>query len=337
MSNVPFVNQLGDALEKAISDPIIERAPWRRRRPRRHAIVLAVIVALGGCGALAGTLASRLLSANSPVVLAANGQVTCFKTASFKDGAIYAGVEGSSPIPTCAQQRRQSGWPTVALVACGDGIFGAAVIPSSGSGSCKRAGLPPLPAGYPRELAKVQRLHKRLEVLQASAGCIPQAQMLSRAQGVLNAAGWKGWRAVDAYSAPAGGPCGAVAPYPAFPNASGGTHLDPLHRVLEVGAQPYPSTLELLTPKRELALGKSYDTRCYSEASIRALMRRYLAGTSRRVDIATTRAPKSSVLDEHWVQGPQWNKLLAAGCVIFTGLSTDRGGYNVIAGVWRRQ
>jgi hypothetical protein len=336
MSEIPFVNQLGDAIEAAISARSTGTAWWRRRRPGRSAVAITAIVVLGGCGALAGTLASRLLSANNPVVLASDGQVTCYKTASLQEGAIDQVVEGSSPIPTCARQRRQSGWPIVALVACGDGAYGAAVIPSSGTGSCRRAGLPPLPAGYYSELARVQALRKRLEVLQASAGCIPPAQMVSRAQLVLNQAGWKGWRAVSNYGGRAGGPCGSVAPDPGLGQLSGGTALDPLRHVLEVNAQPYPSTLQLLNPEHEAALGKTYDTRCYSEASIRSLMRRYLAATHRRIDVSVTRAPKASVLDEHWVKGPQWNKLLAAGCVIFTGLSTDRGGYNIIANIWRR-
>jgi hypothetical protein len=336
MSEIPFVNQLGDAIETTIGARSTGNAWWRRRRRARSAVAITAIVVLGGCGALAGTLASRLLSANNPVVLASNGQVTCYRTASLQNGAIDQVVEGSSPTTTCAQQRRQSGWPTVALAACGDGAYGAAVIPSSGAGSCKRAGLPPLPTDYESELATVQALRTRLETLQASASCIPPPQMVSRAQLVLNQAGWKGWRAVPNYGGRAGGPCGSVAPDPGLGEVSGGTALDPFRHVLEVNAQPYPSTLELLTPQREAALGKSYDTRCYSETSIRALMRRYLAGTNRRIDISVTRAPKASVLDDHWASGPRWNNLLAASCVIFTGLSTDRGGYNIIANIWRR-
>jgi len=336
MSEIPFVNQLGDAIEAATSAPRTRSAWWRRHRPRRSATAIVVIVTLGGCGVLAGTLASHLLSANNATVLASNGQFNCYKTASLTVNTGYYDLDGCSLIQACTRLRRQAGWPTVALVACGDGALGAAVIPSSGPGSCKRAGLPPLPARYYSELAKVQVLHKRLEVLQASANCIPPAQMARRAQKVLAQTGWSGWHAVFSnYGGRLNEPCGSVAPEPTDPQI-GGADLDPLDHTLQVGAQPYPSTLKLLTPSREATLGKSYDIRCESVAGVRAVMHRYLRGTGRPVDISVTRAPKASVLAKHWVQGARWNKLLAAGCVIFTGIQADSGGYNVVATVWQR-
>ena len=94
MSEIPFVNQLGDALETAIAKPA--RAPRLRRLGRRRylAVALAALAVTGGSAAVAELF-------TDPVEIGF-GAVGCFEQPSTDGNVAVISDPTSTPVELCA-------------------------------------------------------------------------------------------------------------------------------------------------------------------------------------------------------------------------------------------
>jgi hypothetical protein len=187
VSEIPFVNQLGDALERGA---VTAMAPRRRLWAPRHLRLIVVVALLAVAG---GASAAVLLSRSTATELAAN-DVACYGAGG---GVTVLASDGSSPTVLCSHAL--GGAPSAAsLVACigGSGANGPSVrvYPARSSDECQRRGLAPLPAAYAFAQARAAALGRALLAVLDSSDCVPLAQFTVRAQGLLESLGWAGWR-----------------------------------------------------------------------------------------------------------------------------------------------
>jgi hypothetical protein len=187
VSDIPFVQALGDALDAATVAP--------RRRHRRVILAVAALLLVGS-----GAAAASLLTNSTEL---ASDSVGCYDAAG---NVSVVAVEGFSPVATCARvlhTRRP-------LVACaGEGAV--LVYPRPAPRDCK-----PLPASYRAARVRFLALQRNVRALERSAGCLPPAAMAQRVDALLARTGWAGWRAQVRYDM-SKGPCGWVSQ----PNGAG--------------------------------------------------------------------------------------------------------------------
>ena len=226
MSTIPFVEQLGDAIQAAIADPAVAR----RHRARRRLVVAVAALLL-----LAGSLAAaRLL--NEPGKLA-TASIGCYEDAAMRGGVTIIWPGDRAPVEACAETFREAGQPVPPLVACA--YNGAvAVLPGADQSVCQRYALEPLPPGYAPALGKVAELEKAILAIEGEADCLPPEALARRLQQLLDRSGWTGW---TTWLRPdvSPGPCGSVS------NLGGGGRrgiagsLDEAgHRVMIFGGPP---------------------------------------------------------------------------------------------------
>jgi hypothetical protein len=220
VSEIPFVNALGDALEIAISAPAPATTPRRWRiglpRGRGRLLVALAVVGLGGA-AFAATQQSEI-----PLVTA---DIACYSGGGFNASAYYdVQPNGRSPQAVCAQRFRANGpralgAPGVKLVACDDPppvqergpVPGfVAVFKANGSSrQCQNLGLSPLQtAPYVATALRVRTLVRHLAAAGDNGRCTPPRTLLYRVQRVLRSFGWSGWRAEVDPLVSRPGPCG---------------------------------------------------------------------------------------------------------------------------------
>jgi hypothetical protein len=171
MSEIPFVNNLGDALERAI---VPQTARGRRRlrgRPWRLALVLALLVA-GAAGA-----AQTLLS--SPTQRAAINGIGCYDGTNDSAGGAFD-VYGPSPIAACRRIYRAEhsalARPEVRLIACvgGQGPIAMVFKADGNPDQCRRLGFSALPTTYAAAAADVATLNRAILATWRSANCTPR-------------------------------------------------------------------------------------------------------------------------------------------------------------------
>jgi hypothetical protein len=279
MSEIPFVQALGDALERAITEDLAHRAPARRRLrlPRRRGRLLIALAALAlGGGALAATL-------QSSTRLAA-GTVNCSYGASDTSAGVQAvALRGLSPVAACREEYRRGGpaaldRPGVKLVACQQAGFYVDVMVADGRPSqCRRLGLLPLPASYAAAVSRVNALEQALGALQRGHDCIPPTVLVREVRDVLARLGFNGWRA-ELNHPPlfaTGGPCGqfpGTDTQPSDPYLA----LNPDLKTVMIGSGPALSTDRLRDVVEPMLITDS-GRRCLSLGAARALTRRLLA------------------------------------------------------------
>jgi hypothetical protein len=318
MSEIPFVNRLGDAIEAAVTAFPGQHHDRRRRRRRQGlAVVLAALLTAGGGVALAGLF-------SDPAQMATTG-VSCYETPDRQHGmlGIYAGDR--SPALACAHALRTLGKPVPALVACDPGKGGVVVFPGRDARACAREGLRALPPQYTAERARARALEHALLALEARADCIPPRTLATRVQTLLRRSGWTGWRPwlrLDITH----GPCGRVSEYGGDGERSVGASLAGEQGRVMVFAGARRSTEALLNGRGGIGgpLFEASGKRCYTQAELRALVRRRLTGTGRSVRFSVS-PPDDSVM----VQGPRGARL-AEGCAIIASVEPARDGLNVV-------
>jgi hypothetical protein len=275
VSEIPFVNRLGDAIDEAIAPQAATRASRRRGRRRFLAVALAALVLAGGAAAIAQIL-------GDPDELA-TGSVACYE-GGYPGGNVAVDWAGtSSPIAVCAEVL---GTDRRSLVAC-DSDGSVAVLRRRGPSTCARAGLGPLPAGYGAARAKVAELERDVLAIQNSADCIPPGRLARRVQALLDRSGWTGWRTtlrLDVYE----GPCGAVLKRGGTPRLTLSGSLDTEARRVMVFGGPPRSLGELLygteaEPGINAWLVDASGRRCFTPAGLRGYARRQLRSTGRRI------------------------------------------------------
>ncbi len=290
MSEIPFVQALGDELERAITADLAGRAPARRRlripHGRGRLMIALVVLALGGA-ALADTL-------QNSTRLAAGSANCSYGTSNTSPGVQGVPLSGLSPVAACLQEYRHNGpaalsRPGVKFVACEQSRFYVDVMVADGRpGQCRRLGLSPLPATYAAGATRVQSLERALGQLQRGHDCIAPAVLVREVRALLVQLGFHGWRP-ELDRPPLFGPTGTCAQFPGTDTQPSDPYLalDPARRVVVLGSGPALSTVRLVDrvlPQLILASGR----RCLSPREARALSRRLLAPGHWSVEFALT-------------------------------------------------
>ena len=292
MSEIPFVNRLGDAIETAISQP--ERA--RRRRRRRRFGGLAVAILLVGAG---GVTVAEIF--DDPEKLA-TGQVACYSEATFEpEMASMQSGAGREPTELCAELLHTK----EPLVACVREEGFVTVFPGPPD-TCARLGLKPLPEGYDAARRKVARLRDAVARIARSADCIPPANLAGRLQRVLEREGWRGWRAVVARGR---GPCGHTDDI--------GSALDERRRLLRI-RRGEARSLERLVDRTHARLLNGSGDRCYTLAALQARVRRELATVERPIEFRLDTRPLPRY---HELLPPSRHRRFQAGCAVIESIA----------------
>jgi hypothetical protein len=304
MSEIPFVNRLGDAIEQAAA---------RRRRPIRRRLTIGAIgiaIAASGVAAASGVFSSAEQLAAGPV--------GCYDRPSFNANTSVLSTGEESPIDTCRRVLHTDG-PLVACMA----DHHVAVFPG-GADVCDRLGLAPLPAGYGPARAKVNAFARDVQALETSADCIPPRELARRVQALLDRTpgwdGWGTWLRLDVED----GPCGSVSGMGGDGSRSIEGSLDADgHRVMVFGGAAR-STTDLLYGRDSLAaqIEDASGERCYTTAGLEALARQRLSGTGRAVSFRTGEISGEPI-------GPRAQRM-REGCAIVYGVGPAADGYGIV-------
>jgi hypothetical protein len=302
MSEIPFVNRLGDAIQAAISNPRV--AARHRFGPRRRLGLLAVAALLLGGGAAA----ARILA--TPEELATTS-IACRLEVS--TSIVWAGDR--SALEVCADEYRTAGKPVPQLVACVDG-GSVVVLPGRGPQACGRHGLTPLPPEYAPARAKVAKLERDILALEAAADCVAPEKLAAQVQRLLDRSGWRGW---TTWLRPdvSPGPCGSVSGLGGGGDRSLSGALDyDGHRVMIFGGPPR-SLDDLLYGRETRLAGALMDEsgqRCYTLDELRDHVRRRVEATGRSVTFEVRQRERDGELMDARQQRYQ------AGCAIVVGV-----------------
>lgn len=330
MSQIPFVNELGDALEAAIARQQ-HRDGFRFRRSRRMIVFAALaIVVLGGGGAVAATL----LNAGQKL---ADGRVNCYfntapSPALHGRGNVGTGiVTGESAVALCSQAFRSDMHfgnvppgtlpPAHGFIACQAGNSTVNVYFSDGRpGQCERLGDRPLPATYPAATRQLKTLAAKLAQIQQHRGCESPRTMAHQVHQVLTSLGLEDWQvSLQPTRTPAnwnlgpagtGGICGSLAQFSWANTPKASASLFSNHRVIYISLGPPENTATRIYQASGRLYQETY-TRCYTPTSIRTLVRLAFAPTGLQVRFATASVQKGLRYE------PASERLYQRGCVRF--------------------
>lgn len=318
MSEIPFVQALGDAIDAAVS----ASAPRRTRVPRRRLMLIAAALVVLATGSLA---VAHFFA--SPQKLASDG-VGCYDGASLRANVTVPNGVGS-PLAECAAVYRSEGQPVPKLVACA-GNGAVAVFPGRDPALCNRLGLAPLPRGYTAARRSVGRLQQHILAVERSADCIAPDELARRVQIILDRSGWTGWRPVLRLDV-ASGPCGSVSGLGGDGRRSIAGSLDPDRRLVMVVGAPYRSTQRLLwgSPRHPGLAPRLEDlsgTRCFSLDQLKAEAMQMVKPSGRSVSfkLTTGMAPSEEFGDAR-------QRLYQAGCAVASDVSAAGDGRGLVA------
>jgi hypothetical protein len=305
MSEIPFVNRLGDEIEQAAA----ARIASRRRRIRRRVVVGAIGFAVAATGVAA---ASGVFSSATPEQLATSG-IGCYDRADLQHANVSVLSTGAaSPVETCRRVMRTEG----PLVACGGP---AVMVFPGGPGTCEKLGLQPLPAEYDAARKRVNRLARRIEAIEASVDCWDPRDLARRVQTLLDGLpGWRGWRTRIPRSM-AEGPCGTVS----YAGGDGSRSIDGVvdvrTRTVTITLTAARSTLDLLDRVADLA--DASIERCYDRAGAEALARERLAASGRTVTFRVEHLDGGTV--------ERFQDRIDEGCTVIVGFGSAADGYGI--------
>jgi hypothetical protein len=302
VSEIPFVNALGDAIERA--------AARRRGRLRRRLVVggLGIAIAASGVAAAAGVFQS-----GTPEQLATSG-IGCYDRPDLEHANVTVLATGAdAPVTACRRALHLTG----PMVACA----GPAVVVFPGAaGTCERLGYEPLAPSYFAAQRKVRRLAGKVDAIEAQHDCWAPRALARRVQRLLDGLpAWRGWHA-EVRRTTDEGPCGTVSHMLDDGTRSLDGVVDAATRTVLVMGVPARSTQELLNTLERLP-GESA-ARCYDRAGAEAL-----AGER----IASARHPLTFRV-EHLESGSVENlqARIDEGCSVIAGFGAAADGYGIV-------
>jgi hypothetical protein len=324
MSEIPYVRELGDALERAAAAAPPKRAGLLRGRGRRRRVAILAFAIL-----LAASAVTTAAIVGDPEQLAV-GSVGCLESGDLDGDIAVIPLDGRSPVAVCATLWTNRGEVAPPLVAC-DSDKGILVITGVGAESCRSAGMAELPSGYQAAEARMARLVRDVAAVEESSDCLAPAGLARRLQRVLDATGWTGWRATVGGG---DGPCGWARRHGGGPELSLSPALDGDARVLEVIPGPPRSLDRQLYGEDAIVVGLFDDTgeRCFGLAELREHVLRKMAVTGREIRFKLGRMPAGTGLER-----PRGDRY-AEGCAIFVGAGPvypAAGGVAVEVELWQ--
>lgn len=310
MSEIPFVNALGDAIERSAATSIA----GRRRRIRRRLTggVLAFAVAATGVAA-----ASGVFETGTPEQLATTS-IGCYSRADLKNVDVSViGVDAPDPVAACRSMLKVTG----PMVACaGPQVM---VFPG-GPGTCAKLGLRPLPPEYQTARAKVLRLERRITAIEVTNDCWRPEALAARVQKLLDGMpAWRGYR-TRVLTSMYEGPCGSIT----HPDGMGDRSIDGMvdsakHQVI-VTEGASRSTNDLLDSPVGMSLVQASTARCYDDAGAEALARDRLESPQHPVTVEFEHFDGKSV--------EPLQSRIDDGCSVIAGFGTvgDANGIKVV-------
>lgn len=307
MSEIPFVNALGDAIERSAATSIA----GRRRRIRRRLTggVLAFAVAATGVAAASGVFES-----GTPEQLATTS-IGCYSRADLKHADVSViGVDAPDPVEACRTMLKVTG----PMVACAGP---AVMVFPGGAGTCQKLGLRPLPAEYGAARAKVLRLDRQITAIEVTNDCWRPKALATRVQKLLDGMpAWRGYR-TRVLESLREGPCGSVT----HPDGMGDRSIDGMvdtqkHQVI-VTQGASRSTNDLLDSPVGMALVNESTARCYDDAGAEALARERLESPQHPVTVELEHFDGKSV--------EPLQSRIDDGCSVIAGLGTVGDAYGI--------
>jgi hypothetical protein len=311
MSEIPYVNRLGDELERAAR----RAQPARSRRRRRLALfALAGALLVSGSALAAGLLSGDVESQATAAIACYDGADPDFSGSN----AVVppeAGSASASPVDLC-RAALDPGHRDMPLVACGTS-GSVAVIPGRDASDCTAAGFAPLDPAYARARARVAQLERRILAIETSVDCIARDELVRRVQRLLDRSGWTGWTAQRHRMG--AGPCGSVS------GLGGGGQRFISHgfdaigrRVLVSRAYPRRITDLLYSAERSL-LGPLFaesGAKCFTFERFRERVREVFAAEGVSTTVRRISFPRNASLgdeDGRWTRYKQGCAVLAGG------------------------
>ena len=311
MSEIPFVQRLGDAIEQAAS---------ARIAARRSRIRLRITIGALGFALLAGGTAAATGVFSTPEQLASSS-VGCYDRPSLDGNVSILSTTDRSPVATCAKVLGTDG----ALTACA--ARGHVAVLPGGPEVCEQVGLAPLPADYAPARTKVVAFAREVGAIEASADCIPPRRLAQRVQALLDRSGWAGWRTTVREDV-SDGPCGTVTGLGGDGNRTIEGALSTGTRQVFVFAGPTRSLETLLYGAHEPLAPELQDLsgeRCYAAAELQAEVRARIAATGRTVSFTTS-------TDSGEPFGARGERL-AEGCAIVSDVTPAGDGRGIVVAI----
>jgi len=306
MSEIPFVNALGDAIEHAVSR--------RRSRLRRRIAFGAVAFAVAASGVAA---ASGVFESAPPDQLATTS-IGCYTRADLKHSDVAViGVDAPDPVAACRSILKVTG----PMVACaGPQVM---VLPG-GPGTCEKLGLRPLPPEFGAARAKVLRLDRKITAIELTNDCWRPAALAARVQKLLDGMpAWHGYR-TRVLTSMREGPCGSVTHPDGMGDRSIDGMIDTQKREVIVTMGASRSTNDLLDSPATTALVQASTARCYDDAGAEALARERLESPQHPVTVEFEHFAGKSV--------EPLQSRIDDGCSVIAGFGTvgDANGIRVV-------
>jgi hypothetical protein len=322
MSDIRFVDQLGDAFERAIAAKQPSRRSLRHLGPTRIFALALLAAAL----AVTAVAAARVLT--SPQQLATQS-IGCYSSRDLGDVTVI--WSDAAPVRACAQAMRAAGEPVPHLVACAWNRS-VAVIPGSTGSACAAAGFDPLPREFTAARAQTARLERDVLALERAAGCVAPKVLASRVDAVLARDGWDGWHTqvrVD----PANGPCSTVSSLGGDGRRTLAGSLDAATKTVLVSNAASRATMTLLYAGAGALAPRLEDrsaSQCYSLAELRSYVSVRVAAANRAVSFVVN--PPGSAAD----YGSERDAMLQNGCALLIDLRPASNGRDLVGVIRHR-
>jgi hypothetical protein len=324
MSEIPYVNQLGDALEQAIARRA--RAPRLRRLGRRRYLAVALAaLTVGGSGAAVASLFT------DPVEIGF-GNVACFEKTEPSGNITIISDPTVAPAELCASSLPSLGFEARDLIACQWQGHGVVVVVRGDRGGCTTRGLAPVPPSYAQARRRAVRLQALAKEFERGVGCLAPREFARRLTAELRRGGWPGWRAVVRGGR---GPCGRVSvPSGSALLGSIGSSVDGTRRTIAIKGRASIELEQLIygADSPGVSLFDGSGERCFTLTELEDHVRTVLAPAKVPIRFRHGSMPHASGLEQ-----PRGRRY-AQGCASFIGAhpTFKDGTTEIVVELWQR-